>query len=100
MTCRKCSNFNECSDRLGTTKFYDNVVADDAVELHCPLFIEGKPSDAIRIKKLETDLTEARKFLSEAKERNADLLEENRKLKIKLRKTRERYGYQDRKASV
>lgn len=36
MTCKDCYHFDACVDKLGTTKFYDNVIAADNVEKLCP----------------------------------------------------------------
>lgn len=36
--CKGCLHFEVCKDRLGTTKYYDNVIAADNVEKLCPNF--------------------------------------------------------------
>lgn len=38
MTCKDCYHFDACVDKLGTTKFYDNVIAENNVEELCPQF--------------------------------------------------------------
>lgn len=37
-SCKECLHFEVCKDRLGTTKYYDNVIAADNVEKLCPNF--------------------------------------------------------------
>lgn len=37
-SCKGCLHFEVCKDRLGTTKYYDNVIAADNVEKLCPNF--------------------------------------------------------------
>ncbi len=37
-TCKDCYHFDACVDKLGTTKFYDNVIAANNVEDLCPTF--------------------------------------------------------------
>ncbi len=37
-TCKDCYHFDVCVDKLGTTKFYDNVIAANNVEDLCPTF--------------------------------------------------------------
>lgn len=37
-TCKDCYHFEACVDKLGTTKFYDNVIAANNVEDLCRTF--------------------------------------------------------------
>lgn len=37
-TCKDCYHFDACVDKLGTTKFYDNVIAANNVEDLCKTF--------------------------------------------------------------
>ena len=37
-TCKDCIHFDVCVDKLGTTKFYDNVIAANNVEKLCKNF--------------------------------------------------------------
>ena len=41
-TCKDCYHFEACIDKLGTTKFYDNVIAVNNVEDLCSTF-KDKP---------------------------------------------------------
>ena len=44
MTCRECTKFKNCKDRLGTTKYYDNTIACNDVEERCDKFKEIPPN--------------------------------------------------------
>lgn len=66
-SCKDCLGFEFCSDRLGTTKYYDKVIAADNVEELCKKFKDRtRFVEVVRCKECEkkkmTNLEKVRKM--------------------------------------